>query len=617
MGNTTSNQNREVATKGTSHVPQTDGATDIGINPATGVEAPFENKVKMSLLTPGTTRTYICHQPIWTQPHVVGPVSYPSKAPFIVGKTSGTHIDEANPTSYSLDVLAEAFGLVRTDDTTMQNHGNIDGYVDSGMFEGKTDAEIALLKAHCAIWELKGVNKGKATPEGVSFGTGEEVSRELGWPGAKDPSVPPYYLEILSSSKVELEVTRKDVTEPNKAKDPKCWRKGQHTKWLATRTGEGDLAAKAHGVDKFTVTEDMTELEWGDGDTWAKLQWGGGSEKTVWKGATPDFKDKEKNERIKKEKLEIKEGKKYKAAGIESLEALYAFYLYQKNPVEVNVQATACAGSRNVRLRLFPRQKVDVEITLEDNVKINLQTERRGASGRAMKQALKAISKIREAGRIVEKIAELAQKKFTVKFLDECKARFEAQYKTCTKEKKGWYGNLYTPAHVGLSWKVSFSALCLIGFEIKWDISLLNIVAPGVGEPAATGLRRIGVKADLTFEAKLKVPVTFSLGQDEYDYWTNSGVEVGLKPEFGMYLDVKAGIALFRFGAKWPGSLSLAFTPADKPNVLAQLQPKGEIKTIFVLVILKDTWFENTWEKEFTSVRINWKGPKLDIWTRA
>ncbi len=617
MGNTASNGTNEIATKGTTHVPQTESDTDIGINPATGIEAPFENKVKMPLLAPGTTRTYICHQPVWTAAHVVGPVSYPSKAPFIVGKQSGTHIDESKPTAWSLDAIFESHGVIRTNDTTTQNHGNTNGYVDSGIFEGKSAAEIAFLKAHCTIVEMTGINTVKVVQDGVSMGTGADVARNLGYPGAKE-GVPPYYIEILSSTKVDFTVTRKDVTK-KAPEDPKCWRPGVHTKWRAQRTGEGDVTIERKGTDKFTVTEAMTELEWGDHDMWAKPTWGSGfKDKTVWEGSKPDgFKDKEKKEQIKKEKLNIKEGKKYKAAGVDSIEALYAFYLYQKNPVEIAVAGTSCAGSRNARVRIFPRQKVDVEITLEDNVKVNLQTERRGAGKRAMKQALAAISKIREAGKIAEKVAELAQKKIEVKFLEEVKVRFEAQFKTCTKEKKGFWGNLYTPAHVGLTWKLSFSALCLIGFDIKFQVSLINIVAPGVGEPAATGLRRLGFKADLTFEAKLRVPVTFSLGQDEYDYWTNTGIEIGIKPEFGMYLDLASGINLVRFGAKWPGSLTLAFMAADKPNVLAQLQPKGELKTIFVLQILKDTWFENTWEKEATFLRINWKGPKLDIWTRA
>jgi hypothetical protein len=626
MGNTTSNQKREIATKGTTHIPQTDGDTDVGKDPMTQATQAFENKVKMPLLMPGTTRTYICHQPIWTSPFQVGPTSFPSKAPFIIGVASGTHIEEAKATSHSTDVFAEGNGVVRTEDTTTQNHANTDGYVDAGLFEGKSPAEIAFLKAHCTIVTLEGTNTVQSVPDGLSVGTGStSKARHLGYPGPKEDGVPPYYIEILSSSTVEFKSTRKDVTKPQ-PENPHCWRQGVHTKWLATRTGEKDkLTDQDQGTEEFTVQEFMTKLDWGDHDSWVKTEKPTGyKDKTVHKTSPDNITGNSKaaqakREQIKKEKVAVKEGTKAKISGAESLEAVFAFFLYHKNPVEVNVQATSCAGSRNSRIRVFPRQKVDVEVSFEDNVKVELQTQRSGAGRRAMAAALKTISKLREAGKIVEKIASLAQQPgVSVKFLEQAKVRFELQYKCCTAEKRGFWGNYYTPAHVGLNWKVSFTCGVLLGFEVKFAVSLINVVAPGIGEPAATGLRRLGYKVDLTFEAKLNVPLTFSIGQDEYDYWSNTGIEIGIKPEFGLYIEAAVGgINLIKFGAKWPGSLTCAFMAADKPNVLCQMQPKGELKTILVLTILKDTWFENSWEHEFTSIRINWKGPKIDIWTRS
>ena len=49
---------------------------------------------------------------------------------FVVGVASGTHIEEAKATSYSSDVFAEGNAVVRTNDTTTQNHANTTGYVD-------------------------------------------------------------------------------------------------------------------------------------------------------------------------------------------------------------------------------------------------------------------------------------------------------------------------------------------------------------------------------------------------------------------------------------------------------------------------------------------------------
>lgn len=614
MGNTTSNQKRVVATKGTPHIPKTMGATDIGIDPSTGAQAPFPNQVKMSLLTPGTSNTFIAKEPIWTEPHQVGPPSEPSKAPFVVGKTSGTHIEEAKATSYSSDVFAEGSGVVRTNDATTQNHANTTGYVDGSALDGKPNADEDFLKAQCTIVELTGTNTVEVDPPpGVTTGK-TTAARQLGYPGAKENGVPPYYIEILSSSEVVFKAVRKDVTKPQ-PDNPTCWKKSSHTKWLAKRTGEGACEADpVEGKDEYTVTKALTAVSILDDSLAPK----GVGKQTFGKTETQLVSDVHRN-RPGNQDLSVKEKSKTTVDGaIDSLEAVFEYFLYLTKPTNVNVQAISCAGSRNAQIRIFPKRKVKVEVNFSDSVSMNLSTNGKGKSAqKAMAAARAAINKLRGIEWMVKKIAELAKKDIDVEFCVDMKVGFEVNFKVCAQEKKGYWGKIFTPAHVGMPWKLSISTPTLLGISIAFDISLINLVAPGLGEGAATALRRCGVKADLVFKCSLKVPLTVSVGADEYQYWTNTGVEIAIKPELGLYLKIGAGINLVTFGARFPASLSAAFTVSDKPKVLMQLQPKGQLQTFLVLTVFEDSWFETKWEKEWEAVRVNWVGPKYDLFTQS
>jgi Domain of unknown function (DUF4150) len=614
MSNTTSNQKRVVATKGTPHIPKTKGATDVGIDPCTGAEAPFPNQVQMSLLTPGTSKTFIADQPIWTKPHQVGPPSEPSKAPFVVGKKSGTHIAEAKATSYSGDVYAEGNAVVRTNDTTTQNHGNTDGYVDGSALDGKPDADEAFLKAQCTIQKLTGTNE--SAPEaadGLSAGKGATTSRNLGFPGPKEPGKDPYYIEILSSTEVKLKAIRKDVTKPN-GDNPTCWKGNTHTSWHTTRTGEGETKEhKQEGKDDYTVPAAMTSLAIGNDDRNATNQ-----TSNVRRNERELVGDVHRN-RPGNQNLSVQSVQKVSVqGGLNSLEAAFAYFLYWLKPVHVNVKALSCAGSRDAQIRLFPKQKISVEVSFADTVEMNLETNGKGKSAqKAMAQARAAINKLRGIEVMVKRIAELSRKKFEVEFCVEMKVGLEVYYKPCTAEKKGKWGKYFTPAHVGMPWKIWLSTPTLIGFEVEWDISLLNLVAPWFGETAATALRTVGVKADIVFMGSLQVPLTVTVGADEYQYFTQTGVEVAIKPTFAIFFRLGVGINLVTIGARWPGSLSAAFTVSDKPKYLMQLQPKGELKTVGFLTVFEDRWFEQTWEAEWEAVRINWVGPKYDLFPQS
>jgi hypothetical protein len=625
MGNTVSNQKKVVATKGTPHVARTSGATDVGINPQNGMKAPFPNEVASALLRPGTARTVIANQKIWTKPHQLGSPSKPIKTPFVLGEKSGTHIMEAKATSYSTDVFAEGNAVVRTDDTTTQNHANTTGFVDGSALTDTSQNEEDFLKKQCTIVELTGINEVDGPlPPGVSTGTPPKVARPLGYPGKKE-GVPPYYLEILSATDVVFKSVRKDVTVPNST-NPTCWKGGIHTQWLATRTGLGATTAKpVDGKEEFTVDSALTGIFFDSKDAFMKAI-GGNPVNSAVDGATKSEASGTLASPSTGSTTRVDGKTSVSATGVvSSLEAVFAFYLYRSNPAFISVQALSCGGSRNATLKLFPAQSVDYTIDLSSSVSVTNQTAApEGSTMQKIRNARKAIEnvkivlgKMKDTSEYVKKIASLARQQFSVDFLVSTSINFKVAYKPCTQEKRGLYGNLYTPSHVGLTWSLTFTSSKLIGFSVTFNISLINLVAPGLGEGCATALRTVGIRADLVFTASLSVPLSFSVGQDEYDFWTTTGVEIGIKPELSISIAVGFGIDILRFGVRFPMSLSAGFFGGDKPKVLVQLQPKGELKTVLFLILLEGTWIERKWENEPEDWRVNWQGPKLDVLTVA
>jgi hypothetical protein len=188
MSETTSNQNRAIATLGTAHIAMTQGATDAHVDPDNLADPQlFPNEAPMTLLTPGTSATLIGGQPVWTASQQVGPTSGPEHPPYTLGVVSGTYLQEARATSYSADVIIEGGGVVRSFDSTTQNHGNTTGIVEGGMIDVATTPDEAFLLRMCAMASVSGINVGEvAPPEGVTSGV-TTAARPLGYPGQRPP----------------------------------------------------------------------------------------------------------------------------------------------------------------------------------------------------------------------------------------------------------------------------------------------------------------------------------------------------------------------------------------------------------------------------------------------
>ncbi len=617
MSNTASNQGEVIATKGTPHVARTNGATDAGIDPATKTTASFNNEVSSALLTPGTSNTLIANQKIWTAPHQLGPPSKDPHPPYVIGTESGTHIMEAKATTYSQNVLAENNGVVRTNDKTTQNHANTKGSVDGSALTGSNAATTGFLQKQCTIVELTGLN-GK---------------RPLGYPGLWQAK-PPYYIEILSTKTVVFKATRKDVTPGAGSINPKCWKADKHTDWWARRTGI-DAAMEDHveGKDEYEIPKSLTTLALdtldslkGDGapkvakDAWGKINKVEGTKTTEqFAQNTPERASKKNREKAKDEKVDATLTTTTNTVdGIaDSLEALIAFIAYWIKPTIINVEALSCGGSRNATIKVFPSQKINLTLILESE-KLHYQnsTQRQGKGRRALNQAIAALTKMKDTANIAQKIMRLAGSDMAIDFLKSTQLNLTAGYEECTEEKEGFFGNLYTPAHIGFAWKLTFTASVLIGFSIEYPIPLANVInfiAPGLGSLAARILKKVNIRADFVLIAKLSVPLNVSLGMDKYQYLTNTGVEIGVKPTLGFGLRFYAGIKILSFDCTFPGSLTVGLYGGDKPGVWMQLQPKGSLKTCTVTKLFEDSWWGKSVPYDPPSWVLTWTGPRIDV----
>lgn len=132
---TTSNQSRTVVTKGTNDIAK-ETAPDVCKVPGAGPK-PFPNWVRSSMLRAGATQTtWIDGEKIVTKKGELGPLSNPAHDGVGGGTRTGKYRWEAQATSWSPDVFIEGEPVVRTYDTTHQNHKNTEGQILPESMEG-------------------------------------------------------------------------------------------------------------------------------------------------------------------------------------------------------------------------------------------------------------------------------------------------------------------------------------------------------------------------------------------------------------------------------------------------------------------------------------------------
>ncbi len=407
----TSNQNLVIATSGTNHVA-TQTAPDVDRLPP-GTPAPFPNFVSSNLNGAGkSANTTIKGQEITLLRTKMGPPSDPGHAGVAKGVKSNTYRKEAQATQGSPDVIVEGDPVVRTGDPTTQNAGNTKGSMVGSSHAASADAQATPKKKKCQIDEFTGEGDG---------------GRMLGWPGKKDDVKDAYYLEVLDDHEVTFKTVRRDITFPEREKNPDCGK--PHTFWRATgrkapsyllkldeeKPGVEEWVVPAHwAVDEwmlfmlghhYVFTETPGDLTNTDGSQdWrgreygaedlsdlAKEQrgmptgkdWGAEHQKRIgraemWQDLTlqkPDYDAIQKgiNEDRRTEQQEKgRAGRKAWKHDRDSLKDVIAgelgdllmFWMWTSFAPEIQVEAISCGGSRNATIKVYPTREFKFEWTI-------------------------------------------------------------------------------------------------------------------------------------------------------------------------------------------------------------------------------------------------------------
>jgi hypothetical protein len=634
MADTTSNEGRTIATKGSSHQAVA-LAPDMCFVPGLPPPLPFPNIAPSQRLAAGqTTRTQIGSQPIVTSIGQMGPPSDPAHAGVLGGASSGTYRFEAQATTFSKDVHAEGNPVVRALDFTSQNHRNTFGIMVAGAHSTSIKAMSEDDKKKCTITKIEGTD-GK---------------RQLGYPGKKKPGEEPTYLEILQEDTVTFTSHRHDITKyPNEEK-PDCQR-GPHTQWTATTMKKlADIKAtkgpevgetfKVEGTfaldfvtQKMTAAKKAPEEEIKADTSRDETDWKakkqaeapGGSrasqltrarinrerdayrDKTGYGLDAPPDPNKTKTEEQKKSDD--------RNAALKSIgKGAYAavlLWLMKSNPPTIDVEALGCGGPKTALIKVFPGKKFTFEF--------DLGAPQPGEDSTIFGLVRSACAKLKGALYIAEKLASLSGQQLAVRFMQGFKLSLTIEYKKCTQEKKSYWGNdVYTQARVNRTWELAVSSNPLIGANGKFNISLLNFAIPYMGQTVGEALRRFKiVRADLFFSVAIGCNVSIAVGQDEYDFPTKTGAKVAIDINLAMGVVLgTAGIDVLQFRAFFPGRLAAGLFLGDRPGVLLQLVPEGSVAAGFELALFPDRWYEY---KLFTAyppkLRYNFEGKRIDMLT--
>jgi hypothetical protein len=187
---TTSNQNRTVVTKGTNDIAK-ETAPDVCKVPGKGPKS-FENWVRSSMLKAGATQTTrIDGHPVVTKKGELGPLSNPAHEGLGGGVRTGKYRWEAQATSWSKDVYVEGEPVVRTYDTTHQNHRNTEGQIlpasMEGVLPGTADCKALWAKYDAEAFNIiKGVDHNHRLRNHVIVGAWSDAyldNREFHWMG--------------------------------------------------------------------------------------------------------------------------------------------------------------------------------------------------------------------------------------------------------------------------------------------------------------------------------------------------------------------------------------------------------------------------------------------------
>ncbi len=585
-----SNHDKMIATTKSGHIALAFPATDTCWDASYETIVPGDNYIDTAHLGSGkTTKTFIHDANVWTAAGLIDAApSDPAHAGVGGGLASGTYRKEAAPTSYSQDVKFEGNGVVRTMDSTTQNHANTKGLVDGGNVNGKVDNAADYLKKKCTIDTLVG-----------QCGHGRKLGAP---PNAKADEA--FFLDVLGGDTVTLTTTRKDLT----ANAPAAC--AAHTAWLAQRTGITSVPYELRGVgDTFVVSgivmmdpwtggglplptldapKDPDAQRYADqkkaaqkranktGDDFIGTSTSSGTANFQSQtmppapgGGQPVAANRAAQYDAYNKKLGTYVDDRAKQAFIQDIAKAIAFWMIEREPPVVNVTALACGGAKHVVLRVFPSSALDFDLFTEAlNAKFKL---------------------IKDLSAIVELISAKFGISASVKFLDSPNFKLSVEYKELTEDK-----NTFVKTQVRKSWSLTFSFDPFFEAGVKFTAPILPLVA-NFGTPALAAavkwlMDKAGVALNFFAEIKLSINPNIKAVYDEYDDGYVTGPMCKLDVVFSIGFEVKLsawGLAEARLYAdftlqleKWLKAPKPALVQADLTGYI-QIGFKGFAKASF------------------------------------
>lgn len=536
MADNASNQGKVIVTEGTGHVLKTQGATDMCVDPATKVVAGFLNEVPSTRLAANkTSKTFIDDKAIMVLPTEVGPPSESPHDPWILSQNNGMQ-------PYRMEAKATQGS------TDVEAEGQPLIRTDDPTIQNKANT-VGIVDGSNLDDDVVTEDEWLKSMCTLVMLTGVHDKGSLGKRSAS--ATRNDYIEVLGAESVVLTSTRQDmsVLTPG-AIDPGCARGESHTKWMVQRTGGPCDPVAEEAVGKvFTIGSSFTDVS---------------------------------------------------SVVVVSLFGQVLKYLeFYANPCIVRANALACANTRSVDVRVFPRGKLSFTLELPGG-----QSSDTSISGLAEKLCERA----NKVARFFGKVFAIADISFQLAVLDDFKLTCEAEYKHCTKTLTTSNGDWRSPAHVGFAWSIALACdkflyigcTCRISV-IKFIVGLIPVARPVV--PLVEWIEeKTGVGLFLECIVDIAASLSVNIGVDQHEEVTAQGAldACVIKPSFTLQIMLNVSVAELKAGLRTEGNLKIGIRAPTNPAYFAKAEFNWDARALF--------FAEGTKKGRFL-----WIGPKYEV----
>jgi hypothetical protein len=271
--------------------------------------------------------------------------------------------------------------------------------------------------------------------------------------------------------------------------------------------------------------------------------------------------------------------KKLGAIGLTTIRAVQE--IFHAKPVEVKVEALACAGAKVMTIAAYPPQsyKADVVELVKSALKV-------------VKDAIDAVRKFlnkvqgaheKEEGAdapAVEVAITAGRFQFAVWFLADSAGELAMEYKELERDAAGPHEAVGRKKHeVFLAYSLDIKFERLIGIKCSQSVPL-SMATGALGAFAQRLLDRVGADLNVKFEIELSSGVSSALEWDQYGKieWTRK-VQITPTAKFTMSLNATARSMSFSIGVtvEWKPTFELE-KAENQPMVLKRNDSKVDIK---------------------------------------